>query len=155
MTPVDIHAFLEARLAEDQAIAQWAARTRSGNPGGHWKVDCDCPGPCADDCDEERIDGDNLTIYAEGGHDNWQAQHIARWDPTRVLCEIAAKRAILALHMRGYAEFEDGTRIPFCEDRSADPDFNGDLWAPCLTARLLAAPYADHKDFAPAWSVTP
>ena len=127
MSGADICEFIEARLAEDAKRWQTIWRFKAG---------------------DKRIDG----WWDLGGTLGYAVSDII--DTTRGGRDIAAKRAILALHMRGYAEFEDGTRIPFCEDRSADPDFNGDLWAPCLTARLLAAPYADHEDFAPAWSVT-
>jgi hypothetical protein len=68
------------------------------------------------------------------------------------LADIAAKRQILALHMGSYAKTGDGARHYFCQDRAADPDFNGDLWAPCLTARLLAAPYADRKGWKDEWA---
>lgn len=130
MTAVDIREFIEARLTEDQALIE---RNTDGNG-----LDDGFP--------DYRTYNDSDTRAAD--------DYINRFGPARVLREIEAKRAILALHMGGYVELEDGTRIPFCEDRSADPDFNGDLWAPCLTARLLAAPYADHEDYVPKWSVT-
>jgi hypothetical protein len=93
---VGIAEFIEARPAEREQIAKYAAATRSGRPGGNWKVDCRCPGAHADDCYERRVEGDNITIYDEGGHDEDQARHIALNDPTYVLADIAAKRKILA-----------------------------------------------------------
>jgi len=80
--------------------------------------------------------------------DQWQADHAVAW-----LAEVDAKRRILDQHMGSYAELEDGTRHYFCQDRAADPDFNGDLWAPCLTARILAAPYAGRDGWQEQWAV--
>lgn len=76
------------------------------------------------------------------------------WALGRVLAEIETKRAILRLHMTSYAELDDGTRRYFCQDRATDPDFNGDLWAPCLTARLVAAPYAGRDGWDEKWALT-
>lgn len=61
--------------------------------GGVWKVDHDCHlftdgQTCNQNCDCCtccRVDGDDITIYNEGGHDPKQAEHIAANDPRTVM----------------------------------------------------------------------
>lgn len=85
-------AFLAARLDEDEAVAKAAA------DGGGWSA----RGP---------YDGDPGACFVvrEDGHDvaAWitseDAAHIARYDPARALGEVAAKRAILAMHTEAQA----------------------------------------------------
>lgn len=95
----DIVEFLKAELDVDEQLARAAGATRSGKVAS-WHVDCGCGDVHADNCYACRVEGDNITIYDEGGHDEDQARHIARWDPVRVLAEVEAKRAILADHPR-------------------------------------------------------
>lgn len=64
------------------------------------------------------------------------AEHIARWDPARVLAEVEAKRRIVdrcEYEMSGYA----GT--------------GAQVATPHLVLRLLALPYAAHPEYDPAW----
>lgn len=75
---VELTAFIEARLAEDEAVARAAG-------GRVWSVDPD--NAC-------RVEG-GITIYDEGGHNEHQAAHIARKDPARALRQVAVKRQIL------------------------------------------------------------
>lgn len=66
------------------------------------------------------------------------ATHINRWDPARVLAEVAAKRELLALH-------DDGGRdCVTCGDA-------GVVGYPCPTARALVAPFASRAGFDPSW----
>lgn len=60
--------------------------------------------------------------------------HIVRHDPARVLREVEAKRAILALHFArgGYCNCCGGA-------------------APCLTVRLLGEMFAEHPEFRDEW----
>lgn len=63
------------------------------------------------------------------------AEHIATWDPARVLAEVDAKRQIVDEHaVRG------GT----CSACSWQD-------APCTTVRLLALPYADRDGYREEW----
>lgn len=89
--------FLTVQLDDDEALAKRAGHTRSGKLAT-WHVACDHGDVHPDSCYECRVEGDNITIYDEGGHDEHQAAHIARHDPTRVLREVAAKRRILERH---------------------------------------------------------
>lgn len=138
-----ITAFLEKCLAGDEQIAMQsalAAGTTDGTPDPQWTLFRGSVGASGG-------------VVATGIEDidETVGVHIARWDPAHVLAEVETKRAILGLHMTSYAELDDGTRRYFCQDRQSDPDFNGDLWAPCLTARLLAAPYAGRQGWDEKW----
>ncbi len=62
------------------------------------------------------------------------AEHIAQYDPARVLAEVAAKRAICS-------ECDD--EIGSCPYKGADIAMS--------TLRLLASVYRDHADYNPAW----
>jgi hypothetical protein len=57
-------------------------------------VDCE-PG-----CDCCRVDGDDITIYDEGGHDGHQAAHIVANDPHSVLRLCRAHRKIVEDYRR-------------------------------------------------------
>ena len=120
--------FLEARITEDEDLARNAAKFEYG---------CD-----ADVCDDgawevadggKRIDGEHMTIYDEGGHSAYQAEHIARWDPARVLAECEVKRQII------------DALVPIATY----------LWLATPPAKhvleILALLYADHEDYRPEW----
>jgi Family of unknown function (DUF6221) len=139
----DLVEFLRARLDEDE----WVARAAGA---GTWTRECDHVGwdgeklpPSHDTCCV--VAGDDIRIYDEGGHDPEQANHIARWDPTRVLAEVEAKRDIL-----DEAELMIGMT-------AADPDVrdhvesNRWMWKYDILWPLVRV-YADHPDFNPAWA---
>lgn len=116
--PGPIAEFLEARIREDEAVAR--ASLRGGD--GEWRRQ----DPIGwDSC---RVEGHGIVIYDEGGHDEYQADHIARHDPARVLRECAAKRHLLA---------------------SVDPDDETEQWLPYI----LASVYADHPDYEQKWAL--
>lgn len=111
--------FLLARIAEDEEIARSAALPP-------WK--------------HEGYAVANHTLIVETD-DVEDAEHIARWDPTRVLAECEAKRRIVELHR---------------SDIGADPCDAHDASlasVDCDTLLALAQVYADHPDFDPAWTV--
>lgn len=80
------------------------------------------------------------------------AAHIVRWDPARVLAEVAAKRAIVEEH----GPADDGSGMLFicrtCSRRDL-PEWYGE-YVPCPTSRIVAAPYADHPDYDKSWRIT-
>lgn len=89
----------EEKLAVGTTAAHWYAvdRTFTG-PGGYprWRVDI-----LTDERDSPRGICDVLTSAAD-------AEHIGHWDPVRVLADVAAKRALLAL----WVEEENGVHSP-------------------------------------------
>lgn len=105
---MDITEFVKARLDEDEWIAQGAARTDDGRDG-RW-------------------------LPAHFGADGFDARvddHIAHHDPARVLLEVAAKRAILAL-----ADTGEGYAYSVAME--------------CVVVQL-AAVYSDHLDYRVEW----
>ncbi len=86
------------------------------------------------------------------------AAHIARYDPARVLAEVAAKRRIVELHSNAgggmghdppggdyYGDFPSACLT------CGTPDEYAVSW-PCTTLRLLALPFADHPDYRSEWA---
>ena len=130
-------AFLKARISEDEALAREGADGGSGEwfMGDKWNV------YRADD--EARYDEDyrgaehRLVIY---GNIKPQSQHIARHDPARVLRDVTAKRAILALYDCATAELRGSPD---------DPKVIGWARAAEVAASDLAAIYSDHPDYRP------
>lgn len=135
--------FLEARIAEDEAVAQAATQSP-------WEWD-----------DEQAQDeaflyapDDAPVIVAYGLHtqgflecSDEDRTHIVRHDPSRVLAECAAKRAIIADN----AEFVTAVT----ELSAALPGkLNQDPDAPWRTIMLrhLAAVYSNHEDFQEEWA---
>lgn len=125
-------AFLLARIAEDEAVASSAGSQSEGE----WRRGMADEGIWIASAAWYTI------VAPDGEMTPEEAQHIARFDPTRVLAECAAKRRIVANGVRS--------------DRSA----NDDEWnmgysdAHYDGLRILAAVYADHPDFDPSWAIS-
>lgn len=121
----DLVTFIEARLAEDEQVARTAtgAPWRWVDPGGRFKQAL------------TGADGELIAPIANGDvyPATYDAEHIVRHDPSRVLREVAAKRKAIATH-RWHGP--DG-----CEE---------DRFCPLLTA--MASVWSDHPDFRQEWS---
>ena len=113
--------FVAARLDEDEAIA----REASPHDEGHWIHEGGDIGHVGNSPMNTAIDLWNTPA----------GPHIARHDPARVLAEVAAKRAIVALY--------DGPLLA-----------SDDCWWEGLFDALtfIAAVDADHPDFDPEWA---
>lgn len=88
MVSADLVAWLRAQLDEDERVA----RAAGDSWGYHWTHE-----PC--DFDESMSEG----VHAERGDvvscgevSPEHGEHIARWDPARVLAEVEAKRQLLS-----------------------------------------------------------
>jgi len=154
----EIEKFLEARLAEDEAIAlkaggaeaEWLYRTEYDNETNNEVV-------WANSRTEDTFGGSgkpfvtyrrHVTMDHEGclpAVDEDDGTHIARHDPARILREVAAKRAIIeaADEATGYdmqvdGEFRVGSR------NMVEEPYVGDV-----ILRALAAAYSDHPDYSP------
>lgn len=119
----DLVEFLRARLDEDQAGAQTAGSES-------WFRDTFLQGTVAV-CDST---GDPI-VYDEGSMEEAHVQHIARWNPARVLAEIDAKRRIID-HLVWAAE----------------PGHTVYAGPAGVMLRWLAIPYRDHPDHRPEWA---
>lgn len=93
--------------------------------------------------------GVDLIRAEDGGIPLAVADHIVTWDPARVLAEIAAKRRILGRH-RDYDFPPDPDDGPGDYAWTPRCDTCFETW-PCPTLLDLAAPYAGHPDYDPAW----
>ncbi|WP_141746624.1 DUF6221 family protein [Streptomyces sp. LUP30] len=129
--------FLRARLDEDEALAREA-------PPGPWYIGnaVDPTQPCS----VHTFPG--VRLVADGL--NWLvAEHIARQNPSRVLADVAAKRAIVDEH----PDVNDGDCGICVTGRWGYPTHGGSSPQrhPCRTLRLLAAPFAAHPDYDERW----
>jgi Family of unknown function (DUF6221) len=123
----DLTAFVNARLDEDEYIAQGAARTDDGHAGKWLPVH-----------------------FGAGGFDARVDDHIGRHDPARALREVGAGRAILDRHMPHETAF-DGLACNWCsEDVDDRPQIAKERW-PCPDVRSLAAVWSDHPDYRQEW----
>jgi len=135
----DLVEFLTARLDEDEAVARVASRTVSGS--WHLERSSVLWWPTTDD-DLDEDDGAGGAWPIDPG--TAIAPHIARWDPARVLAEVAVKRQFVRL---------------FSDRPTAPPA--GDVFQSAIASivtstndwvlRQLVQPYADHPDFDPTW----
>lgn len=150
--------FLEARIAEDEAAAR-------GADGARW------------------FHSDKVVTFEVLRGDGWDevsppisvdtranGWHITRWSPARVLAECEAKRRIVERHARRrtiltgapWVEFgwnSSGLRLEMPDGSVLDgaaADALYDKWTePSIGDELrdLAAVYADHPDYDPAWRI--
>lgn len=145
----DLVEFLRARLAEDEEAARAATL-------GPWRHDPNkhhhiVGTPLFEEAVFAGPRGADAVCVAGTGETGDQqsmrdARHIARHDPARVLRQIETTRRIIDEHQpeRNYVYRDDGTRAcGTCGDGTFE-------W-PCLTLRLLALPYADHRDYRQEW----
>jgi hypothetical protein len=119
MATDDLRAFIEARLAEDETIARFATPAL----GEEWR--------------EWSVTKATTTGVQYVSVDD----HVRRHSPARVLREVAAKRAILAI-----------------ADDQPEADWDGRQHTHWLTMdkvlRALATVWQDHPDYRPEWSTT-
>jgi hypothetical protein len=134
MSTDDLRAFLEARLDEDEQHA------RQVEGDGHW--DCvstgvlelgGVPDPNDRAGHYPGADLDGLVLGPRG-----VVYHAARHDPARVLREVAAKRALLAMDVSPDEHNND------CVSGYLDAVYDVQL--------LLAAVWSDHPDYRTEWS---
>lgn len=104
-----------------------------------------------------RITVDYATVMVVPAVLSVRAEHIARWDPARVLAEVDAKRRIIDEHYvaTGY----DGHRADAdvcgrCAEDDQAGGSVGDPW-PCTTLRLLALPYSGRPGYRQEWRPPP
>lgn len=136
MTTPDLVAFLTARLDEDEAYARQIIDAPDCGYQAKWRLPSSAVVSVGDEADWDLLAGDSRL-----------AAHIARWDPNRVLAEVAAKRAIVDRYM---AIVEDPQDAAGSSPTSWHYAGRRDELADVLLA--LARPYANHPDFDPEWN---
>lgn len=146
--------FLLARIAEDERVAR-AADVKQGDAS--WKRH----GPIAlsdprafkvrserdsrpiarvEDVAGDIDDPDCATAILDGSA---VSEHIAHWDPARVLAECEAKRRIVE-------DYAKCVRLRDIEHHVTDYS-GGELAAYETAVRFLALPHADHPDYRQEW----
>ena len=99
--------WLRQAITERLELARGAAtpgdlRGTGARLEGGWETGCRCEGECRSypACEEVTGDGNGggIHIYSEGGHDSWQAAHIAANDPRDVIARCEAELGILDLY---------------------------------------------------------
>lgn len=151
MSGVDeLVAFVRAALDEDERVAREALHEDAVRPG-EWMTEHHGMGTEPSTC---HIAEDRSGHYWSVAHEVFipNAEHIARWDPARVLAEVKAKRRILDLHTE--------SDFPYDPDGAGLGDYS---WtarcsgcyedAPCLTVRLLVQPYDGREGWRAEWQV--
>ena len=129
----DLADFLLDRIDDDEDQARLATpgpweNVRVNESTDGWNVEA------------RAADGTHLDVAvdrahpAEGACGVSDAAHIARWDPTRVLADCDAKRRIVALGVCTACDVEAQS----CDHRDQ-------------ALRLLALPYASHRDYRHEW----
>lgn len=151
----EIVAFIEARLAEDERIARAAT-------AAPWLIDEGDEVPAhsltikGGPDQIPTVPGHETVVYSEYIWDETRPDfaHIARWDPARVLREVAAKRGILTRYqnaMRGLDTLENSDPQPPGPVISGRDLLRTNVAALRIAVRLLAAAYADHPDYREEW----
>ncbi|URN11388.1 DUF6221 family protein [Streptomyces radiopugnans] len=139
--------FLTARLDEDEQVARATVWDGSGN-----QPDWSLPASATVDVGGDEFYAGDRTI----------ADHIDRHDPARVLREVEAKRRIVEEHgivhrdigwlKDGGEEYDETPVCGTCVPKNSHFQRREDVpEGPCGTVRALAAVYAEHPDFDPAW----
>jgi hypothetical protein len=155
---MDIVEFLTARLDEDEQLAKHAAHlAREG--GAHWAVGAtryveDYAFVSITTAPPNVVEVAGSGFDGTGGvHGLVYAEHIARHDPARVLAEVKAKRKLVDGYpklARRIAEIRAREPMTYSYEQPKYAGMREALEAVLIT---LAAPYADHPDFDPAWRV--
>lgn len=144
MADVTLAEFLADRLGEDEAIAARATP-------GPWEACLTAHGRCEGDGEvwAYRI-GRHVVEGPLGGgdqkfHDAW---HAARWDPARVLAEVAAKRRIVASYTAALVEY-DGDGRAYDYESTVGRERTSVLER---AVRDLASAYSGHDDYRAEWA---
>lgn len=165
--PADLVAYLRARVDEDEATATaaspgpWLVKdlgdaefTSSDNCGWWWVwQESKLPhygGVIQIDHTPGAVGVASITDAEQGAKERADADHIARWNPAAVLADIAAKRALLEMHVR--EKYRSANQPDYCRecaqyDKYEDPTTG---W-PCATLLALAQAHAARDDFDPSW----
>lgn len=123
----DLVAFIEARLAEDEAVAHAAGRY----PPGH---------------------NDGTTWHAAALQTSWDTrvdQHVARHDSARVLRETAAKRRLLMLRANAAGAVAGAWEGTPQRNRVVDHAY---LEAITDVLAEVATAWSDHADYRAEWA---
>lgn len=131
----DLATWLLAQIADDEQ----EARQVSVKAPAPWKV--------SEYNEIADVNGKGIVTSGDYGSpwmQDYVDDHIARWDPARVLAECDAKRRIVARHSDTYTG-DNGYQ--WCR--------RDDDHVPCWDLRDLATPYADRPGYLDEWRPNP
>lgn len=149
--------FLLARITEDEDVAIAAAT--SYNKAWHYG---DEPAGMSWASDGGMVGNDATNLWDCEGSDTLcaapeVATHMARHDPSRVLAECKAKRALVDIHTLKDAgsgkSIDPDHREVGCETCNWDTSYWWLEYGPCETLKALAAVHADHPDYNQEWKI--
>jgi Family of unknown function (DUF6221) len=142
---MDLAEWLLEQIAEDEAAALAAGRDYPAPWRGR---ELDAAGESLESGIVFDADSTEVVYWEAGSREaaDRLGEHIARWDPARVLAECAAKRAIVDEHRPD--ELLSGPNDPRCR-RCFEYPSGHNFAHPCRTLRLLAQPYADRPGYLP------
>lgn len=162
----DLVAFIRSRLDEDEAAALATEHVHGGPVTLSWSVagrrHLQFDNGCSEDymavrCGNLAFGWDRILIARDEVRGGPLAEHIARWDPARVLAEVSAKRTILDLHEQTECvNCEDACRIPGTSCRTCHHDEENGVWrydGTCRTLLALTQPFSEHPDWNQDWSL--
>lgn len=135
----DLVAFLHRMYNEDERVAREAATPGDWEVQGYHVLGKGVPpsrGP--------------LVSFAIG-----YAEHIARWDPARVLRQVNAKREILAEYEEAARAAAEVAEIDFPDEARGRVERAGYSQSAAALYRVtahLATEYAAHPDYRPEWA---
>lgn len=185
---MDLTEFLLARIAEDEAAARAAIDPDRPGTHWHWVMDANDTPVRHGHLQRAQDDGESVSlrtveeyptrsgvgplphfVVQSGDVHGIGGEHIARWDPARVLAECDAKRRIIELHASWpvlvetppeLTQSDSPTEMTFrltqqiawtTQDEYRKRFGNEPPTAPMI--RTLALPYADHPDYRQEWKV--
>lgn len=133
--------FLLARIAEDQMAAECASQP-SLSGIAPWTCE-----PTGDPGQSIVWNGVGQAVASHAYH--WQGQHVATWDPARVLIECEAKRRMVK-RAAGLAEHYEPSDPDQWEPLQYAAQESGENLGRWLLA-TIALPYAGHPDYREEW----
>jgi hypothetical protein len=135
---MELHEFLEARIAEDEDYAQNIIDCEYDTYKAEWGY-----------LSSAKVDIGSPTDYIDAANDSTVAKFIERFDPARILAECAAKRAVID------AASDEITYIPTGRSLwNNDPSLGYiEKSEGRVILEALAAPYSSHPDYDQSWAV--
>jgi hypothetical protein len=143
----DLVTWLRAQLDDDERVAKGASML--SRPPWTPRITCDQDGYVSGRITDDR--GYAVVHVEDQTPASAEAEHIARWDPARVLAEVDAKRRILELHAPVNDYDPNGPVCSTCGEAGNPGDETAVVRWPCSTVRLVALPYADRPGYREEW----
>jgi len=148
---MDIVEFLRARYAERRALAEaatvpsgWEIRPNHSDYAPAWEVCGVSDGGTIAEVIGDGWEGGGVWHEAD-------ARFIAANGPAYVLADLAAKERIIEEAYAARENWRHGAGTMGTTEEVARATERRDVLT--FVARLLAAPYADHPDYGPAWAL--